>query len=558
VAQESLGSFDVVIVGAGVIGGLVAYKLAKHGCTVLMLDAGAPLGLGRDGDITRTQLVGHFATEDDRGPGAPYRWLPVHGPESDKCYTHAADSGDRFKSGYVLGAGGTTWHWLGSVPRMLPGDFELRTRYGVGVDWPIGYRDLEPWYGRAEEALGVAGDHAGLDGLHGAHRTAPFPMTEIWPSYSDLVVERALTGRSFEGVNLAVLRTPQARNSRPYDGRPACAGNSICVPICPIGAKYDGTVHVKKALALPQPARLETLATVTRVLTSESGVVSGVELLLNDQKRTAEARAVVLAAHAIETPRLLLASGLANASGQVGRNLMDHTNRFGSIIAREPMFPFRGPPSTSGIDAFRDGAFRRERAAFRLSLGNDGAGRNAPPEGVAMRLVKAGLLGPELLSSIRREIEPLFRVSSSTEVLPSAANGIRLRAGDLKRGLPPFEISFTVDDYTRRGYLYAERVMGAIFEHVGSINAPDFDRDQRNFSGAGHIMGTCRMGNSPSTSVVDASCRAHEHRNLFVAGTSLFPTGGTANPTLTAAALALRLAEHLKGLFDRAGSDGPI
>ena len=136
---------------------------------------------------------------------------------------------------------------LGNMPRHLPSDFQLASKYGVGVDWPISYTDIEPWYCKAEAALGVSGDHDELDGLYGARRSAPFPMTRIWPSFGDLYVARGLSGLTIDGMEMKVLCTPQARNSRPYQGRPACAGNSSCVPICPIGAKYDGSVHVNMA-----------------------------------------------------------------------------------------------------------------------------------------------------------------------------------------------------------------------------------------------------------------------------------------------------------------------
>ena len=502
--SQSLGAFDIVVVGAGMAGALIAASLAEQGRTVLMLDAGLPPELSDDTAASSHGLVEALATEDSNGH-ADYRQLAL------PRHPHTAGP---LGSSDVPG-GGSTWPRLGSVPRMLPGDFAMRSRYGVGVDWPIGYGDLEPWYGRAEEALGVAGNHEHVDGLHGAYRTTRFPLTEIWPSHSDLVVERALAGKAFEGVDLTVLRTPLAHHSN----------------------AHDRTVFVKQALTAKVPAQLRARATVTRIVASESGVVRRVEILADGRTWTAEGRAVVVAAHAIETPRLLLASGLANRSGQVGRNLMDHATGTGSIVARMPMFPFPGPPSTSGIEAFRDGDFRRERAAFRLSLGNAGPGLAAPPEGAGLRPVRESNLGPG-----RR-----FQVNASTEILPDEFNAVRLREGQREQGLPAVDVYFSPSSYTRAGYLHAEKVMRAIFEHVGFVGEPPrFDPNASADTSSGHFMGTCRMGSSPSTSVVDADCRTHDHPNLFIAGASLFTTGGTASPTLTVVALALRLAAHLQ------------
>ena len=117
------------------------------------------------------------------------------------------------------------------------------------VDWPISYDDLEPWYCEAEWEMGVAGSDEEWQDLFGSHRSHRFPMSMIWPSYSDTWIAGKINGEKFDGFEYRVKSTPSARNSSLYDGRPPCAGNSICVPVCPIGAKYDGYVHVAKAVA---------------------------------------------------------------------------------------------------------------------------------------------------------------------------------------------------------------------------------------------------------------------------------------------------------------------
>ena len=258
-------------------------------------------------------------------------------------------------------------------------------------------------------------------------------MSKIWPAYGDIVVGGAIKGLHFEGVDVGLTSTPQARNSRPYDGRPACAGNSSCVPLCPIGAKYDGTVHVKKAKAAG--ADIRERAVVTRIeLDKTTRRVRALQYLRWSEQgraqRRLQAKIYVLAAHAIESPRLLLASkdaetapmGVANGSDQVGRNLMDHLQGQAATIVAEPLYPYRGPPTTVGIDEFRDGDFRASHAAFRLSIGNDGMGRVESPFKALEDQLALGLIGSRLRTALGERLIRQFRVSYSTEMLPRAEN----------------------------------------------------------------------------------------------------------------------------------------
>src|SRR5262245_37364493 len=245
--------FDVIIIGSGVAGAMTAYRLAKANARVLLLEAGSR-------NPSRAQMVGSYATASLPKPlHSPYVQVSsdtnAPSPDSSSAYYDTPADHTPFKSTYERRTGGSTWHWLGHTPRMLRADFEMKTRYGKGkdfpaamVDWPISYDDLEPWYCEAEAEMGVAGSDEEWNNLFDSPRSKPFPMSMIWPSYSDRWIAGKINGKKFEGVEYLVKSTPSARNSSLYDGRPPCAGNSICVPLCPIGAKYDGYVHVRKAL----------------------------------------------------------------------------------------------------------------------------------------------------------------------------------------------------------------------------------------------------------------------------------------------------------------------
>ncbi len=545
-------NFDVIIIGAGVAGGLIANELAKSKKKVLILEAGE---IGKD----RVDLLASYFMAPIKTPGSPYK--AVAGPSKNMAPSPDApdDYFDQptantnpmvFKSTYERRVGGSTWHWLGNCPRLLPSDFFSETLYNFGKDWPITYDDLEPWYCKAESELGVSGDHEELNKLFGAYRSMPFPMNKIWPSYSDLKIAESLKGEEhlwseYNPEPFVLMSTPQARNSGPYDGRPVCTGNSICVPICPIGAKYDATVHINKAIK--NGATLIEKAIVARLLADANGKIESVTYKTWEAKEfTVSAKTFVLAANAIETPKLLLMSGLANSSDQVGRNLMDHPQGEGLCISSKPLFPFRGPPTTSGIDKFRDGEFRKHFCAFRLSMGNDGGGRTQSPATVLNEMVQTDF-GAHLRTKLRDKVTRQFRISFLAEMKPLPENRVTLSSKFDDAGIPRPKIDFSIDNYTMDGFNKISEVMKSIFLLLGSksvdIKLPD---NTTPFMPAGHIMGTCRMGSSAKDSVVDSECRTHDHNNLFIAGSSVFPTGGTANPTLTIAALSLRLADRLK------------
>ncbi|HZR20580.1 MAG TPA: GMC family oxidoreductase [Verrucomicrobiae bacterium] len=541
--------FDVVVVGAGIAGGMVAYRLATAGARVLMIEAG-----GRN--PPRFQMVGMYATAANKTLHSPYveaeSDLKAPSPDGPNDYYDQpqAGPGQAYKSTYERRTGGSTWHWLGHTPRMLRSDFQMQSRYGgrqdfpAGlVDWPTSYDDLEPWYCEAEREMGVAGSDEEWQGLFDSPRSKPFPMSMIWPSYSDTWIAERINGKKFEGIEYRVRSTPSARNSELYDGRPPCAGNSICVPLCPIGAKYDGSVHVAKAIAAG--ASLWERCVVSKLDKDKDDLVHTVEFLsYGGGKGSVTADIVVLTAHAIETPKLLLMSGLANKSDQVGRNLMDHLSKSTFGVAPEKLFPFRGPPSTSGIESFRDGEFRRQRAGFRVSLNNDGWSRKGSPSAEIIDLVtNQKLIGTDLQTALFERITRQVRLSCSVEVAPDASNRVVLSDKTDALGLPRPKLTFTPPDYSLRGLAQATKTLGDMFR---LINATEVALGEPTaYDGAGHIMGTCRMGSSPNSSVVDSHCRSHDHRNLFIVGSSVFPTVGSPNPTLTLAALALRTAEEI-------------
>jgi choline dehydrogenase-like flavoprotein len=527
---------DVIIVGSGISGALLAARLSNAGVKVAILEAGKR--------VDRAEATRRFWNAPIRVPECPYPPSPEanHPISNDPDYWYRQIGPDKFKSTYLKVVGGTTWHWLGTCLRFVPNDFRLSTAYGRGADWPVAYDDLEPFYSQAEDEIGVSGDS---NETLGSPRSKGYPMPAIPQTFQDKAYARALAGTRFE-----VRASPQARNSAVRDKRPACCGNASCIPICPIQAKYDATVHL--SLAEKSGAALYAQTTATMVGVGPDGRVAAIRFKRWDgSEGVASGKVFVLAAHGIETPRLLLNSrseaapnGVANSSDQVGRNLMDHPAQLSWALAPSPVWPYRGPLSTSGIENLRDGSFRRNRPAFRIELGNDGwSWPKGAPTTTAADLARLGLRGDALNAALYSQASRHLRLTSLLEQLPDPENLVTLDpdASDIY-GVPLPRIAYRLGTYIEAGLTAARAAHAEIFAALGATEIQHRDAAE----GAGHIMGTARMGGDPASSVVDRDLRSHDHRNLFILGSAVFPTSATANPTLTIAALSLRAVDQVK------------
>lgn len=599
--------YDVVIVGAGISGAILSHELGKQGFKILVLEAGKTKDFNYPSYL---DYLDTFYTALAKVPDSPYPRNP-NAPQPDVLDIQAITPDKPDKKGYFVQMGplpygstytrvpgGTTMHWLGTCLRMLPEDFKLQSNYGHGLDWPISYDDLLPYYEMAEREIGVS---ANVD--EQKYLTLKFtpgyeyPMHKIPQSYLDQKLAEGVAGMtiSYNGVehDVFVSSTPQGRNSIPnenYDGGKGytpvgavgnpdlgmrCEGNTSCVPICPVQAKYNALKTLSKALDTGNVTLL-TQSVASEVLLGENGLVNGILYKAYTEPGSPEhtvhvARGTkyVLAAHAVENAKLLLQSGITSSSGLVGKNLMDHPVMNTWALMPEKVWGYRGPLSTSGIESLRGGEFRHERSAFRIEIGNDGWNWAAgDPYNLVINLVdNENQFGKKLKDSINAVGPRQFRMGFLMEQIPQETNRVTIDPNytDHLGNCRPV-IHYDLPDYVRKGMQVATETAEQIYARIGAENhtsySPktdatylEYEGQGYAYGGAGHFAGTHIMGTTPDNSVVDSYQRSWDHDNLYLNGCGSFPTVGTSNPTLTMTALTFRTADHLAKELKKATSD---
>jgi choline dehydrogenase-like flavoprotein len=584
--------YDVVIVGGGVAGALMAQRFARARKNVVILEAGTAEATN---PANYQRMVTEFAAMGSlRGtPNGPYTVnLSALSPNDSKGDRYLIQMGpERFLSDYLRMLGGSTLHWQGTTLRMVPNDFRMGSEYRQAIDWPIGYDDLEPFYREAEHAIGVSADVEDQRNFGiWFEEDYVYPMKRMPQSRIDQFLIQKLAGATVDLVDgshpLRVISLATARNSVPNAsfnggrryvpigavGNPEsgmrCQGNSSCSPICPVQAKYNAMKTLNAALASGH-VEIRTQCVASRLkIDWASGRVDGVEYKYYAKagettyvNGLVRGKVIVLAANAIENAVLMLASDVVDKSGQLGCNLMDHPYISLQGLAPEPVYPFRGPDVTSGVESLRDGKFRAEHAAFRASIGN--WGWVGEPADTVTKLLAEKEFGRKFRARLQETLTRMVKIGVFLEQLPDPKNRVRIHpqyTDALGNYLPIVNYSYA--DYTLDGGIAAiERVWPAIVKQSGIEDQTDFtsvppgfqavEKNGRTFSvmGPGHIVGTHRMGRSASESVVNSDLRSWVHGNLYAVGAGSMVTIGTSNPTLTLAALSLRAADHiLQGL----------
>ncbi len=516
---------DILVIGAGAGGGVMARHCARAGLNVICLEQGE-------------------WPDPDRYPGSSPEWeLLAAKPWSSVPSVRQAPSDypiDLSGSDMGLlnynGVGGGTVLYAGQWPRLLPDDFRVRSTDGVADDWPLGYPDLQPYYERTEADFGVSG----LAGNPLYPPGAEFPMPPLPIGEVGMRLARA-----HRDLGWHWWPAPNAIASVPYGGRRPCVQRGSCGSGCNEGAKGSADrTHFPDVVAAG--GAVVTGARVRRILLDRSGRASGAEWVDRDGRdHRTTAEVLVVAANGLGTARLLLASagpgapdGLANSSGLVGRNLMLHP-----LSTITGVLDLPGPAWRAHAGGLiHSMAFAHsdpDRGHLRGGLW--GLGSAGGPMRTVIGRRSGPVWGDGHHAHVRRHFGRTAQWGILVEDLPEMTNTVTLSVALADSdGIAAPVVSYRFSDNTRALMQFQ---VDRARESLEAAGATDIEANL--FIPNGHLMGTARMGADPSTSVVDPSCVSHDIPNLVIADGSVFVTCGSANPTSTIAALALRAAERL-------------
>lgn len=520
---------DVLIVGAGASGAVVAKRLAEAGFRVVCLEQGQ---WHDRNDYPGVRLDWELAARKQWATSPNVRGLPEDYP--------VVDDDSPVAPLMFNGVGGSTLIFAGAWPRMLPSDFRVRSLDGVADDWPIDYFELLPYFRQTDRDFGVSG-LSGDPAYPPEDEDPPLPPLPI--GSAGLKVARAHT-------RLGWHWWPEFNSilSAPYDGRRPCVQRSTCQQGCNEGAKASTDLtHWPKAIAMG--ARLVTGARVRRIETNARGLATGATWIDADGHEHFEpARVLVLAANAIGTARLLLLSadthhpdGLANSSGLVGKRLMMHPFANVAGLFEEPLMSWQGQfgDLIESLEFYETDERRGFVRGARWGLAPTGGPINAALPSRAGTQV----WGPDHHLHLRSHLGHGANWGLFGEDLPDESNRVTLSATVTdSSGIPAPEIHYAMSDNSRRMLdFHIEKASQSLLE-AGAYKV-EVDRLMR-YSGW-HLLGTARMGDDPRTSVLDRWNRAHDVPNLYVVDGSCFVTSSGVNPTSTIVAIALRAADNM-------------
>lgn len=535
--------YDCVIIGSGPGGAPFAWRLASRGMSVLVLEAGPRFDPSTDY---------HLDELDWEMQSFPHKkkmkFIFGKSQELDKDYEHLRswnkgagklNPGEKrryLEYQYVAGVGGSTLHFQGEAHRLHPAAFRMKTLYGVASDWSLQYEDLEPYYTEVEKLVGVAGPEK----IPGRSMSSPYPLPPHQLSYASSKLKEGCEKLGYELLpNSVAILSENYRDNRPCNYCNGCSWG------CPI--KDKGSVDVTFIPLAEKTGKCEILTNVTAgrievVNRNGQKKAKGVQYFDKEGKEHfVEGEYIAVACGAIETPRLMLNSGI-NESGQVGRNFMETLFYQAAAFHPERLDSFRGIPIDSVLYEWNEPA---------SNDGLTGGYKLFPTVGSAMGPINYALRyhtgwGEEFVKEVEKWFGHAVVMGGIGEFLPNERTFISVEE-NIKDdyGMPVAKI---------QSYLGESELK--VLDHMSSkakeiLKASGADEIVEEFSAydlfaASHVFGTCRMGDDPSQSVVNGDLRSHEVKNLLITDASVFPSsGGGDAPSLTIEALSLRAADRL-------------
>ncbi len=542
--KKTSDEVDFVIIGSGAAGGVLAKELSTNGFRVVVLEQG-PYLTEADFSHNEVKILGEdFLTNKPKLQPNTFRKTPAEKATQRRALV------------YGCLVGGTSVHFTANFWRFHEIDFIERSKIGAipgtgFADWPITYADLEPHYTKVEWEVGVSG-------LAGASpfdppRSKPYPMPPLPVKSSGVIFEGAARKLGWHP-----FPAPMAILSQPRPGRSACINCGFCLAFgCEVGAKSSSLASVIRMAERTGRCEIRPNSYVHRIEIDSQGRATGAVYF--DEKRDThlqKAKAVVVCANGAETPRLLLLSaskrfpnGLANSSGLVGKYLMLNSGALAMGVFERPLNDYKGYAVSRIVHDFYE--LDAQKVGFYGGGGLD-ARFDMTPIGFAM-----GSLPPDtprwgagFKSALRHNFTRTLEIFGHGTSLPLENNSFSLDP-DVKDawGLPALRLTYKDHpDDVKLGNWLNDRAM-ELLDAAGAQKKWHFPIGEQEF--AVHLLGTCRMGNDPKTSVINPDHRAHDVKNLFLCDGSSLVTSGRGQPTMTIMALAYRAADRITHLAKR-------
>ncbi|MRG44344.1 GMC family oxidoreductase [Chitinophaga sp. SYP-B3965] len=544
-------TYDAIVIGSGISGGWAAKELCEKGLKVLLLERGRNVEHVKDyttatlnpWDFPHRLVNTEKDMEEDPIQGKAYDESSKHFFVRDKEHPYIQEKPFSWVRGYHVGGRSLTWGR--QCYRLSDLDFEANAKDGHGVDWPIRYRDIAPWYDHVESYAGISGQAEGLPQLPDGQFLPPMEMNCVETHLKEKVREK------YKDRLVTIARV--ANLTKGWNGRTACQFRNLCHRGCPFGGYFSSNASTLPAAMATGNLTLRPFSTVSEIIyDKETKKAKGVRVIDTETKETIEffARIIFLNASTIATASILLQStseafpeGLGNNHDLVGRHLMDHhfkVGAMGEFKGYEDQYYKGRRPTGIYIPRFRNINDATRRDDYIRGFGYQGyAEREAWNDAYAVNGY-----GEDFKNEITKPGKWVMWMAAWGETLPYADNRITLDESRKDSwGLPLVKISFEIKENEKAMRKDMQGSAVEMLEKSGFHNISGFDYDYIGGECV-HEMGTVRMGLDPKTSVLNKWNQVHDVQNLFITDGSCMTSSATQNPSLTYMALTARACDH--------------